>query len=50
MTAICAWQVDEFVKRRGVLTLRRALPKAVARVDQRGTDLGRCPVAESHFP
>jgi len=29
MTAICAWQVDEFVKRRGVLTLRRALPKAV---------------------
>ena len=29
MTAIRAWQVDEFVKRRGVLTLRRALPKAV---------------------
>jgi hypothetical protein len=29
VTAISAWQVDEFVKRRGVLTLRRALPKAV---------------------
>lgn len=31
VTAIFAWQVDGFVKRQGVLTLRSALPRAVRR-------------------